>query len=75
MLILTRKPGEILWIETAGGIKLTVVSVGGQQVRLGIDADINVNIVREELRKKDKNVMIRNHSIKRKYPLIKFCKI
>ena len=47
MLVLTRKIGEQIVIET--GIHLTVVAVEGQRVRLGIDAPDSVAILRSEL--------------------------
>lgn len=47
MLILTRKPGESLYI--GDGVKVVVVEVKGSQVRLGIEADKSVRIYREEI--------------------------
>ena len=47
MLILTRKPGESLYI--GDNIKVIVVEVKGSQVRLGIDADKSLRIYREEI--------------------------
>jgi len=47
MLVLTRKIGESIAIET--GIHLTVVGVEGKNVRLGIDAPESVGILRSEL--------------------------
>ena len=47
MLILTRKPGESLIIGE--DIKVTIFSVKGNQVRIGIDAPKDVHIVRDEL--------------------------
>lgn len=56
MLILTRKPGEALVMEAAGGeiIKVVVIENSGAQVRLGVIADRAVAVDREEihLRKK-----------------------
>ena len=51
MLILTRRPGETLIIETPGGerITVTVLSIKGNQVRIGTDAPDDIAIVREEL--------------------------
>lgn len=48
MLVLSRKPGERIWI--GDNIVLTVVRLGPNNVRLGIDAPADLNIVREELR-------------------------
>ncbi|MBF6057117.1 MULTISPECIES: carbon storage regulator CsrA [Thiomicrorhabdus] len=52
MLVLTRREGESLIID--GDITLTVLSVKGGQVRLGIKAPKEVPIHREELLKNDK---------------------
>jgi carbon storage regulator len=51
MLILTRRVGESIFIETPAGerIQVTVLGVNGNQVRIGTDAPDDVNIVREEL--------------------------
>jgi carbon storage regulator len=48
MLVVTRKPGEVVVI--GDNIRLTVVSVCGQQVRLGLAAPADVPIRRAELR-------------------------
>lgn len=47
MLVLSRRPNETLVID--GGIRITVVSIRGNQVRLGIEAPDSVRIYREEL--------------------------
>ena len=47
MLILTRKLGESITI--GDNIKVSVLGVHGRQVRLGIDAPINVVVHREEV--------------------------
>jgi carbon storage regulator len=47
MLVLSRKPGEKLMI--GDDITLTVVRIGPNSVRLGIDAPRDMGIVREEL--------------------------
>lgn len=47
MLVLSRKPGET--IRIGDGIFITVVHIGPNNVRIGIDAPDDVNIVREEL--------------------------
>jgi carbon storage regulator len=51
MLILTRRPGEKLIIETPAGerIEVTVLSIKGNQVSIGTEAPDAVSIVREEL--------------------------
>lgn len=47
MLVLTRRVGEVLRIGAE--IKVTVLAVHGNQVRLGTDAPPQVQIWREEL--------------------------
>jgi carbon storage regulator len=47
MLVLSRKPGERIMI--GDNITVTVVRIGPNNVRLGIDAPRHLNIVREEL--------------------------
>ena len=51
MLVLTRRPGESIIIELPTGeqIDVTVLSVKGNQVRIGTDAPDDMAIVREEL--------------------------
>ena len=51
MLILTRRPGESLIIELPTGeqIKVAVLGVKGNQVRIGTDAPGDIAIMREEL--------------------------
>lgn len=47
MLVLSRKPGERIMIGE--NITVTIVRIGPNSVRLGIDAPREMNIVREEL--------------------------
>jgi carbon storage regulator len=47
MLVLTRKPGQSVYI--GNDIKVTLHGIRGNQVRLGIDAPGNVRIYREEI--------------------------
>lgn len=47
MLVLTRKTGERVFIGP--NITVTVVSIFGNKVRLGLTAPTDVNILREEL--------------------------
>jgi carbon storage regulator len=47
MLVLSRKVNETIVIN--GDIRVTVVSIRGNQVRLGFDAPDSVGIFREEL--------------------------
>jgi carbon storage regulator len=49
MLVLTRQPGQEVVI--CGNIRLTVVAIRGNQVRLGFTAPPDVVIQREELRR------------------------
>ena len=51
MLILTRRVGESIIIETPAGerIQVTVLGVKGNQVRIGTDAPEDIQIMREEL--------------------------
>lgn len=47
MLILTRKPGESLYI--GDHVKVTIVEIKGNQIRVGIDAPSDLRIYREEI--------------------------
>jgi carbon storage regulator len=47
MLVLSRKPGQI--IEIAGGIRVKVVAVNGSRVKIGIDAPLSVDVTRSEV--------------------------
>ncbi|WP_437186146.1 carbon storage regulator [Planctomicrobium sp. SH668] len=47
MLVLSRKPGERILI--GDDIALTVVRIGPNTVRIGIEAPRTMNIVRDEL--------------------------
>ncbi|MDR7073151.1 carbon storage regulator CsrA [Fictibacillus barbaricus] len=47
MLVLTRKPQEI--IKIGDDIELTVISIDGDQVKLGISAPKNIEIHRKEI--------------------------
>jgi carbon storage regulator len=53
MLILTRKLGESIIIED--NIKITVIDINKQQIKLGIDAPKHITINREEVAKKVKD--------------------
>jgi carbon storage regulator len=52
MLVLTRKLGQSVVI--GNNIKITVVGIGKQQVKLGVEASRNVIIHREEVYKRIK---------------------
>jgi carbon storage regulator len=47
MLVLSRKPGQEVVI--GDNIRITIVSVRGEQVRLGIEAPRNVAVDRQEV--------------------------
>ena len=47
MLVLSRKPGQEIVI--GDNIRITVVAVRGEQVRLGIEAPRNVSVDRQEV--------------------------
>ena len=47
MLVLTRKPGESLYI--GDDIKVTLHGIRGNQVRIGVEAPPSVRIYREEI--------------------------
>ncbi len=54
MLILTRRVGET--INIGDNIKITVTAISGNQVRIGIDAQKEVKVLREELVGRDREV-------------------
>jgi len=47
MLVLTRRPGEQIVID--GNIRLTVVSIKGDRIRIGIEAPPSVVVDRAEI--------------------------
>lgn len=47
MLVLTRKTGEA--IQIGDDIEITVISIAGDQVKIGISAPKNVDIHRKEI--------------------------
>lgn len=47
MLILTRRPGESLII--GDDVRLSVLAIKGNQVRIGIDAPKEISVHREEI--------------------------
>ena len=52
MLILTRKVGETIVIND--NIRVTVLSVKGNQIRLGVEAPENVPVHRQEIHERIK---------------------
>ncbi len=66
MLILSRRPGESITI--GDDIVITVVSVNGNQIRLGINAPRDVRVLREEIYKaiRDENQAAANTDEKRR---------
>ena len=57
MLILTRRPGETIFINTPSGdeISVTFLSFNGRQAKIGINAPKEYNIVRAELLSRGKD--------------------
>ena len=53
MLILTRRVGETLVI--GDNMRITVLGVRGQQVRIGVDAPKSVSVHREEIYRRIKD--------------------
>jgi carbon storage regulator len=47
MLILSRRPGES--VHVGDDIKITVLSVQGQQIKIGLDVPENMPVYREEI--------------------------
>jgi carbon storage regulator len=67
MLILSRRPGESLTI--GDNITVTVVSINGNQIRLGINAPREIRVLRDEIYKaiRDENQAAANaHQQKRR---------
>lgn len=50
MLVLSRKPGESVTIGDE--VRITVLSISGKQVRIGIEAPSDIAVHREEIYKK-----------------------
>ena len=47
MLVVSRKPGESVWV--GDGITITVVEIKGSKIRLGVTADKETTILRGEI--------------------------
>jgi carbon storage regulator len=54
MLVLTRKSGQEIVID--GGIRLIILDVQGNRVRLGISAPAGVKVYRKEIQERNKEV-------------------
>ena len=50
MLILTRRPGESLYVGE--NIRITILGVQGKQVRIGLEAPSDATVYREEVYKR-----------------------
>jgi carbon storage regulator len=59
MLILTRRIGETLLI--GDDITIKVVGINGNQVRIGIDAPLDVQVMRSELLKESEPELDDSH--------------
>ncbi len=57
MLVLSRKRQQVVVIELPDDRKVTlvVIDIRGDKVRLGIDAPLDINVVRQELLERDQN--------------------
>lgn len=58
MLVLTRYPNES--IDIGDNIKIRIVSVEGERVRIGIDAPKDVNIIRDNAKVRHPKVKDKN---------------
>ncbi len=47
MLVVSRKPGESVWV--GDGINIAVVEIKGSKIRLGVTADKETTILRGEI--------------------------
>ncbi len=55
MLVLSRKLNESIIID--GDIRITIVGIRGNHVRIGIEAPDSVRIIREELQDRDSSTV------------------
>lgn len=56
MLVLSRKPGESVTIGDE--VRVTVLSISGKQVRIGIEAPSDIAVHREEIYNKIANEQV-----------------
>lgn len=61
MLILTRRPNEV--INIGDSVKVTVLSINYGQVRIGIEAPSNITIDRAEITERKKKGLEARHKI------------
>jgi carbon storage regulator len=59
MLVLTRRIGEVIVINE--DIRVTVVSINGNRVRLGISAPESVSVDREEIHRRRYGLPVPDH--------------
>ena len=57
MVVITRRPGEYIVIQTPAGerIEVAVLGITGDQVTVGTDAPAETKVLRGELASKDDN--------------------
>ena len=53
MLIITRKPGKVVYIGK--DIAVTILDVNGKQIRIGIDAPMDAPIERDNIKSRPVN--------------------
>jgi len=61
MLVLSRKPGES--VKIGDEVTITVLSISGKQVRLGINAPADIAVHREEIYNKISGVDSENGNV------------
>ena len=55
MLVLTRREGDTVILETSDGpIEVSIAEINGSQIRVGFSAPKSVKIVRGEIKERDK---------------------
>jgi carbon storage regulator len=61
MLVLTRRIGEVIVINE--DIRVTVVSIHGNRVRIGITAPESVSVDREEIHRRRNRLPVPDHQL------------